>query len=279
MKTLCVCASAIVIPLIGGCTAPQRATHVETIVEVIQPDRVTRYHIPDSPYYQTLKDVKQTLERIEEGVEKTLVAVARRKAPTSGDLATIKGTLEEIDLKVTEVRTALDIASRRVPISGDAVQIITYLRPRLNVQLDPNVLYSDKKIRLTFNVTNRGEHSVCVGEPQLTLSTDWMRGKDITPSTLSPDVDYMLQWEPGGSCVAAGQTIKRIADIEIRQAELDGRPLYYSLRIDTETEPEIVGVLSGLLLDSLETYKLHRMSRASFTFAGEVSPSSSGQPE
>jgi len=285
MKTPCVCALVIVIPLIGGCTAPQQPTHIETIVEIIEPGppgfppTVKRYHLPDTPYYQTLRDVKQTLGRIEEDVEKALVAVARRKAPTSGDLATIKGTLEEIDLKVTEVRAALDIASRRVPISGDVVQIITYLRPKLNVELDPNVLYSEKKMRLTFNVTNRGEHSVSIGEPQLALSTECIRGKDATAGKLSPDVDYTLQWEPGGFCVAPAQTIKRIADIEMRETDLKEHPLYYSLCIDTETEPEIVGVLSGLLPDSLETYKLYSLSHASFTFTGQISPSVFRQPE
>ncbi len=60
---------------------------------------------------------------------------------------------------------------------------------------------------------------------------------------------------------------------EIREAELEEHPLYYSLCIDTETEPEIVEVLSGLLLGSLERDKLYSISRASFTLAGEISPS------
>lgn len=278
MKTVYVCLVLIVVAfIIGGCAEPQRAPCDATIVETIQPGPqgtpiVTRYHLRDTPYYQTLKDVKQTLARIEESVQRALVAAARRKAPTSGDLATIKGALEEIDLKVTEAKAALDIASRRVPISGDAVQIVTYLRPKLNVELDPNVSYSDKNIRLTFNVTNRGEHSVCVGDPQLTLSTKWVRAKDGTAGVLLPDTDYELQWEPSAFCIAPGQTIKRVADIEIRQAEFDGGPLYYILRVDTATEPEVVGVLSGLLLDSLQTDKLYNLSHASLRFDGEINP-------
>ena len=209
---------------------------------------------------------------------KAALEVNGKKVPTSRDLR-IERTLEEIDSKIGVVRTALGIASKRVPISGDVVQIITYLRPKLNLELDPNVLCSDNIIRTTFNITNRAEHSVFVGEPQLTLSTECIRGKDATAGILSPDVDYKLQWESGGFYAAPGQTIKRVAYIDIRQDELEGHPLYYSLCIDAETEPDIVEVLSGLLLDSLETDKLYSISRASFTFAGEISPSAFRHPE
>ena len=169
-------------------------------------------------------------------------------------------------MKLSDVRTALEVASRTIPISGDIVQIINYLRPKLTVEVDPNALCSDKKIRMAFNITNRGEHSASIGDIQLTLST----GKDVTTGESLPDMDYR---EAGGFCVAPGQTIKRIVDIETWEAEFEGRPLNYSICIDTETEPEIVEVLSGLLLNSLETDKLYSISRASFTLAGEISPS------
>jgi len=204
--------------------------------------------------------------------------VAGKKTPISGDKG-IRLKLEEIDMKLSDVRTALEVVSRKIPISGDIVQIITYLRPKLNLELDPNVLCSDNIIRTTFNITNRAEHSVFVGEPQLTLSTECIRGKDATAGILSPDVDYKLQWESGGFYAAPGQTIKRVAYIDIRQDELEGHPLYYSLCIDAETEPEIVQALSGLLLDSLETDKLYSVSHASFTLTGEISPSAFRYPE
>jgi len=116
-------------------------------------------------------------------------------------------------------------------------------------------LCSENKIKMTFNITNLSEHSVSVGEPQLTLSTECIRGKHATAGILSPDVDYKLQWESDGFYVAPGQTIKHVAYIDIQRAKLKGRPLYYNLCIDAETEPEIVNILSGLLLDSLETDK------------------------
>jgi hypothetical protein len=267
------------------------------------PTTIIRYYVPDS-IHPTLLAVKRTLQEIDvkmKGVKKTL-DVASKKVPTSGEpdigralkeidskisqvgaaldtVSRIELNLEEMDLKIRDVRTALDIASRKVPISGDIVQIVTYLRPKLNVELDPNVVYSDNKIRLTFNITNRGEHSVSVGKPQLTLSTEHIRSKDATAGKLSPDVDYGLQWESGGFYAAPGQIINCIADIKMRQAEFEGRPLYYSLCVDTETEPEIVEVLSGLLLDSLETDKLYSISRASFTFDGEISPSAAPYPD
>jgi hypothetical protein len=278
----------MVIALIGGCTEQARTTIFAEPgyrSQTIQPGPLgpiihDYYIIPYPRYNEMVLSIQRTLEEIDFKVKdvKKALDVARKKGPVSQDLD-IRRTLEEIDSKIGEVRTALDIASRKVPISGDIVQIITYLRPKLNVELDPNVLYSDKKIRMTFNITNRGEHSISIGDSQLILSTECIRGKDVTAGTLSPDVDYTLQWESGGFFAAPGQTIKRIADIEIRETELEERPLYYSVCVDTETEPEIVEVLSGLLLDSLETDKLRHLSRASFTFAGEISPSAFRQPE
>ena len=265
----------MVIPLIGGCAEPK-----------INGDPVTVYTIQPGPsgllidyyfYDRTLLAIERKLKEIEKDVKKTL-DVAGKKTPISGD-QDIRLKLEEIDMKLSDVRTALEFVSRKIPISGDVVQIITYLRPKLNVELDPNVLCSDKKIRMTFNITNRGEHSISIGDSQLTLSTECMRRKGATAGELSPDVDYALQWELGGFYAAPGQTIKRIVDIEIREAEFEGRPLYYSLCIDTETELEIVKVLSGLLLDSLETDKLYSISHASFTLTGEISPSAFRYPE
>jgi len=225
-------------------------------------------------------NIQQTLKEIDFKVKevKAALEVDGKRVSNSRDLR-IERTLEEIDSKIGVVRTALDIASKRVPISGDVVKIITYLRPKLNVQLDPNVLCSDKKIRMTFNITNRGEHSVSIEDLELALSTEYVRRKGATAGELSADVDYALQWELGGFYVAPGQTIKRIVDIEIQEAEFEGRPLYYSICIDTETEPEIVELLSGLLLNSLETDKLYSISRASFTLAGEISPSAFRHPE
>jgi hypothetical protein len=288
MKTLCVCILIMFIPLIGGCTE-QRSSgptigwwHDERIQPGppgCPPTTIIRYYVPDS-IHPTLLAVKRTLQEIDvkmKDVKKTL-DVASKKVPTSGD-SDIGRALEEIDSKIREVRAALDITSRRVPISGDVVQIITYLRPKLKLELDPNVLCSDNIIRTTFNITNRAEHTVSVEEPQLTLSTECIRGKDATAGILSPDVDYRLQWESDGFYAAPGQTIKRVAYIDIRQDELEGRPLYYSLRINAETEPEIVEVLSGLLLGSLDTDKLYSLSHASFTFAGEISPSVFRQSE
>jgi hypothetical protein len=147
------------------------------------------------------------------------------------------------------------------------------------VELDPNVLCADNITKMTFNITNLGEHSVSIGEPQLTLSTEYIWGKDAISGILSSDVDYKLQWESDGFYVAPGQTIQRVAYIEIRQAKLEGRPLFYNLCIDAETEPAIVDVLSGLLLDSLETEKLYSISRASFKFAGEIETSTSHDSE
>lgn len=291
MKTLCASLLIMVIPLIGGCTE-QRPSDKKVLAE--PGTRVQRtqpgplgpviiddyYIIPYPAYNQMVLSIQRTLEEIDFRVKevKAALEVAGKKAPISGDPG-IRLKLEEIDMKLSAVRTALDIASRRVPISGDVVQIITYLRPKLYVELDPNVLRSDGKIRTAFNITNRGEHSISIGDLHLTLSTECIRGKDATAGILSPDVDYALQWEFGGFYAAPGQTIKCIADIGIQQAEFEGRPLYYSLCIDTETEPEIVEVLSGLLFDSLETDKLYSISRASFTFAGEISPSAFRYPE
>ena len=147
-------------------------------------------------------DIRRALEEIDSRMTEVRTAL--------DTVSRMERKLEEIDSKIGEIRTALDIASRKVPISGDVVQIITYLRPKLNVELDPNVLCSDKKIRMAFNITNRGEHSISIGDLQLTLSTECIRGKDITAGTLSPDVDYGLQWESGGSYAAPGQTITRV---------------------------------------------------------------------
>jgi len=313
MKTINVCILIMFIPLIGGCTE-QRSNDGPTIgwwhdVRIepgppgCPPTTIVRIYVPDS-VHPTLLAVKRTLQEIDvkmKGVKKTL-DIASEKVPTSGDsdigralkeidskisqvgaaldtVSRIELNLKGIDLKLSDVRTALDVASRKVPISGDIVNIINYLRPKLNVELDPNVLCSDNIIKATFNITNIGEHSVSVGEPQLTLSTERIQGKDATAGILSPNVDYKLQWESGGFYDAPGQTIKRVAYIDIRQDELEGRPLYYSLCIDAETEPEIVQALSSLLLDSLETDTLYSISRASFTFAGEISPSAFRQPE
>ena len=280
MKTLCVCILIMVIPLIGGCKEQRTAVGMEGGDEIIV--TTPRWppfwgFIPDTVYEQTLSDINYKLQEIEKDVKKTL-NVAGKKAPIPGDPG-IRLKLEEIDMKLSDVRMALKVVSRKIPISGDIVQIISYLRPKLNVELDPNVLCADKKIRMTFNITNRGEHSISIGDPELALSTECIKGKGATEKILSPDADYGLQWESGGFYVAPGQTIKRVAYIDIRQAELEGRPLYYSLCIDAETEPEIVEVLSGLLLDSLETDKLYSISRASFTFAGEISPFAFRHPE
>ena len=289
MKTLCVCVLVMVIPLIGGCTEQSdKKILIEPGTRFQQsqsgpfgPTITGDYYIiPYPAYNQMVLNIQQTLKEIDFKVKevKAALEVNGKRVPTYRDLR-IERTLEEIDSKIGVVRTALGIASKRVPISGDVVKIITYLRPKLNVQLDPNVLRSDKKIRMTFNIINRGEHSVSIGDPQLALSTECIQGKDATAGKSSPDLDYRLQWESGGIYVAPGQTIKWIADIEIRQAEYEGSPLYYRLCIDTETEPDIVEVLSDLLLDSLETDKLYSISRASFSFAGEVSPSAFRHPE
>ena len=290
MKIVCVCVLVMVIPLIGGCTASDTIddgptmgwwhdSRIQPGPPGCPPTTIIRYYVPDS-IHPTLLAVKRTLQEIDVKMKdvKKALDVASKKVPTSGD-SDIGRALGEIDSKIREVRTALDITSRKVPISGDAVQIITYLRPKLYVEVDPNVLCSDKKIRMTFNITNRGEHSVSIGDLELALSTECIRGKYATAGTLSPDVDYGLQWESGDFYAAPGQTIKRIVDIEIREAEFEGRPLYYNLCIYTETEPEIVEVLSDLLLDSLETDKLYSISQASFTLTGEISPSAFRHPE
>ena len=289
MKILCVCVLVMVIPLIGGCTGQsdkkiltEPGTRFQKKQSGLFGPVITDdyYIIPYPAYNQMVLNIQRTLEEIDFKVKdvKKALDVAGKKVPVYQDLD-IRKTLEEIDLKLRDVRTALDIASRRVPISGDVVQIISYLRPKLNVEVDPNVLCYDKKIRMTFNITNRGEHSVSIVDLQLALSIECIRGKDATTGKLSPDVDYGLQWEFSGFYAAPGQTIKCIADIEIREAGFEGRPLYYSLCIDTETEPEIVEVLSGLLLDSLETDKLYSISHASFTLTGEISPSAFRYPE
>jgi hypothetical protein len=307
MKNVCVCMLIIMFtPLIGGCTEQRsndgptigwwRDVRIEPGPPGCPPTTIVTIHVPDS-VHPTLLAVKRTLQEIDvkmKGVKKIL-DIASGKVPTSGDsdigralkeidskisqvgaaldtVSRIELNLEGIDLKLSDVKTAMDVASRKVSISGDLVNIINYLRPKLNVELDPNVC-SDNKTKIIFNITNLGEHSVSIGEPQLTLSTECIRDKDATEGILSPDVDYKLQWESDGFYVAPGQTIKRVAHIEIRQAKLKGHPLYYSLCIDAETGPEIVDVLSGLLLDSLETDKLYNLSRASFKFAGEIEPS------
>ena len=182
MKTIYVCILIMFIPLIGGCTEPKDREYPWT-VKTIKPGPggipVIEYYI----YDQTLSNINQKLAEIQEDVKKAL-GVTSKKVPISGDLD-IRRKLEEIDLKLRDVRTALDIANRKVPISGDIVQIISYLRPKLNVEVDPNVLCSDKKIRMTFNITNRGEHSVSIGDFQLTLST----GKDATTGESPPEMD------------------------------------------------------------------------------------------
>ncbi|MFH1718910.1 MAG: hypothetical protein ABIF19_16260 [Planctomycetota bacterium] len=314
MKTVYSCVLVMVIPLIGGCTAsdtiddgPTMGWWYDTRIQPgppgCPPTTIIRYYVPDS-MHPTLLAVKRTLQEIDvkmKDVNKAL-DVAGKRAPASDDLgirqsleeiesrmtevrasldtvSRMEHKLEEIDTKIGETRTAVDIASRKVPMPGDIVQIMTYLRPKLDVEMDPNVLCSDNKIRLTFNITNRGEHSVSIGDLQLTLSTECIWRKDAIAEELSPDVDYGLQWESGGFYAAPGQTIKRVADIEIQEAELEEQPLHYSVCVNAETEPEIVEVLSGLLLDSLETDKLYRISRASFRFGGEISPSVFRQPE
>jgi len=187
MKIVCVYVLVMVIPLMGGCTAndtmdddPTMGWWYDSRIQPgppgCPPTTIIRYYVPDS-MHPTLLAVKRTLKEIDvkmKDVKKTL-DIASKKVPTSGDYDIVRA-LGEIDSKIREVRTALDITNRRVPISGDAVQIITYLRPKLYVEVDPNVLCSDKKIRMTFNITNRGEHSVSIGDTQLTLST----GKDAT---------------------------------------------------------------------------------------------------
>ena len=313
MKTIYMCILIIFIPLTGGCTE-QRSNDGSTIgwwydVRIepgppgCPPTTIVGIYVPDS-VHPTLLAVKRTLQEIDvkmKGVKKTL-DIASEKVPTSGDsdigralkeidskisqvgadldtVSRIELNLEGIDLKLSDVRTALDVAGRKVPISGDIVNIINYLRPKLNVELDPNVLCSDNIIKTIFYITNHGEHSVSVGEPQLTLSTECIRGKDANTGILSSDVDYKLQWESDGLYVAPGQTIKRVAYIDIQQDKYKRHPLYYSLCIDAETDPEIVDVLSGLLLDSLEMDKLYSISRASFTFTGEIRNSASHHTE
>jgi len=312
MKTIHVCILIMFILLLGSCAKQTsgdkiiegwwRDVRIEPGPPGCPPTTIVTIHVPDS-VHPTLLAVKRTLQQIDvkmKGVKKTL-DIASEKVPTSGDsdigralkeidskisqvgaaldtVSRIELNLEGIDMKLSDVRTALDVASRKVPISGDIVNIINYLRPKLNVELNPNVLCSDDIIKMTFNITNHAEHSITVGEPQLTLSTECILGKDAIVGILSPDVDYKLQWESDGFYVAPGQTIQRVAYIEILQANLKVCPLYYNLCIDAETEPEIVDVLSGLLLDSLESDKLYNISRAFFTFDGEISHSASQHP-
>jgi len=313
MKTLYVCVLLMAISLNGGCTEQKsRDTvtegwwHYERIEPGppgCPPTTIVGIYVPDS-LHPTLLALKRTLQEIDmkmKNVKKTLDVADKRASPSYdlgikqsleeiessmtevraslGIVSRMEHKLEEINAKIVETRTAVDIASRKVPMPGDIVQIITYLRPKVDVKMDPNVSCSDKKVRMVFNITNRGEHSISIREPELALSTEHIHGKDITPSTLSPDTDYTLQWESGAFHAAPGQTIQRIVDIEIREAEFEGRPLYYGLCIDTETEPEIVEVLSSLLLDSLETDKLYSISRASFAIAGEISPSAVPHPD
>jgi len=269
MKTLRVCVLVMVIPLIGGCTEQTDREQPWTVKKITPgPDGipVIEYYI----YDQTLNAIDQKLKKIQNDVKEALAA-AGKKTPISGDQG-IRLKLEEINMKLSDVRTALEVASRKIPISGDVVQIITYLRPKLNVEVDPNVLCSDKEIRMTFNITNRGEHSISIGGLQLTLS----KGKDASTEESQPDIDYR---DSGGVYVAPGKTIKRIADIEIKEAKFEGHTLYYSLCIDAETEPEIVEILSGLLLDSVERDKLYSISRASLMFTGEASLSAFSHPE
>jgi hypothetical protein len=282
MKIEWVCALVMVVALLGGCSEQKRSGTLADAVIRVQTTQPT----PTGPvnvehryveYDQMLLVISQRLAEIEKDVKKTL-DVANKKAPVSGD-AGIRQRLDEIDSKIADVRTVLNTAGRKIPIFGDVVEIISYLRPKLSVELDPNISYSDSRMSMTFNITNRGEHSVSIGDPQLTLSTECVRGEDAAAGKLSPDVDYALRWESGGSCAAPGQTIKRIADIDAPQDELEGRPLYYSLCIDAETDPEIVEVLSGLLLDSLDTDKLYSLSHASLTFAGQVRPYAFRQPD
>jgi hypothetical protein len=304
MKTIYLFILIMFIPLIGGCTE-QRSNDEPTIGwrrDIITepgppgcpPITHVTIYVPDS-VHPTLLDVKKTLQEIDvkmKGVKKTL-DIANEKVPTSGDsdigralkeinskisevgetldtVSRIELNLEGIDLKLSDVRTALDATNRRVQISGDIVNIINYLRPKLNVELDPNVSCANNVTKTIFNITNLGEHSVSIGEPQLTLSTECIRGEDANSGILSSDADYNLEWESDGFYVAPGQTIQRVAYIEIQQAKLKGRPLYYNLCIDAETNPEIVDVLSGLLLDYLETKKLYKISHSSFKFAGEI---------
>jgi len=198
MKIVCVYVLVIVIPLIGGCTEQGRSD-TKVLAEpgtryqkgkigswgpVITDDY---YVIPYPAYQQMVLNIQRTLAEIDfkaKDVKKALGG-AGKKVPVSGDLD-IRRKLDEIDLKLTDVRAALDIAGKRVPIFGDIVQIINYLRPKLTLEVDPNALCSDKKIRMTFNITNRGEHSVSIGDIQLTLSTD----KDVTTGESLPDMVY-----------------------------------------------------------------------------------------
>jgi hypothetical protein len=291
MKIEWVWTIAAVVTLLGGCSEQKPSGTISDAVIRVQTTQPT----PTGPvsvehryveYDQMLAAISQELTDVKKDVKKTIEAV-NKKAPVSGD-AGIRQKLDEINSKIADISAALNTAGRKIPISADVVEIISYLRPKLSVglltesvELDPNVSYSDNRMSMTFSITNRGEHSVSIDDPQLTLSTECAPDEDATAGKLSPDVDYALQWESGGLGfgVAPGQTIKRVADIDISQDELEGRPLYYNLCIDAETDPEIVEILSGLLPAPLDTDKLHSLSHASLTFAGQVASSAFYQPD
>ena len=85
-----------------------------------------------------------------------------RESKSSKKLLDIERKLGEMDLRVKGVRDALDIASKKVQVSIDIAQVITDLRPKLNIEFDPNVFYSDGRIRSTFHITNLGKYEASV---------------------------------------------------------------------------------------------------------------------
>lgn len=208
------------------------------------------------------------------------------ESKSSTKLLVIERKLGELDLKVKAVKEALDIASKKAQISEGIAQVITDLRPKLDVELDPNVSYHDGKIKLTFDITNLSKHLISVGEPEIILSTEFIWGKDATAGKLSPHVDYSLAIGSGDFYAAPGQTVGRIVEIKFLKSPFEKRlswqmPLliYFYANINAETDPKIVKALSGPLRDLLGTDELYDLAQGYYRLVGQFALPESCYPE
>jgi len=164
------------------------------------------------------------------------------------DLAKIEINLKQIESEVKEIKESLEITQNRLSISGDVMQILTDLRPKLSIQFE-NTEYSNKTLVCNFKLTNVGTYNVIVHEPAVRVAPELIEDWDSLDDDLLSGSDYLLRPCREVTCSPHEILFKKVT-IVFKKIPKEF-PVYVCVTFHIETDNVVSNTAKKLLADIL----------------------------
>lgn len=177
----------------------------------------------------------------------------------NSDVAKVEYLLKNIELDVSEMKAQLDVESAKVNLSVDYLKLLDSLRPNISINIKHS--YTNGLLTIKSYIKNLGEQSVVVERAVISISMDGNKNfKGIPLKEGSISTTKMGYLPANGEEYYIDSTV----DIKSNVKEL-GRPIYYKIKFEINTNKEVVDVAKQLLKGVIEEDVIDRISTSSFT--------------